>query len=368
MTIIIFIMTLAFIIIIQSAIPFLLKRTIVFGVSIPEPNTGDHTLSSYKRMYAGVVFTTGSIALIVYLLWALMNPLSEEQLVLTGLAIQMGTLLLSMVLYLYFHMKTMKLKRSEQWGSDRKYIRIADLQSHAKDEMLPWFMYVIPMLVTVGLIVYTASQYSLLPDMIPTHWGPSGQPDAFSEKSPFSSVALLLILFIIQAMMIGVNIAIKKSGIKLTAKKKKTSQLQQIAVRKYTSWFLLLLSVFVTILIGFFQLTTIHEGFQNPSLMLALPLVFLIVILIATGIYAFKVGQGGSRIAISVEEEESIGSTDTDDDHHWKFGVFYVNRQDPSIFIEKRFGIGWGINFGNPLGYLLLFLPILLILLIAIFL
>lgn len=368
MSLTIFIITLAFMIVIQSAIPFLLKRTIVFGVLIPETNTNDQALSSYKNTYSRIVFSTGLIALVAYLLWALMNPLSEEQIVFAGLAIQMGTLLLSMVLYLYFHTKTTKLKRSQQWGSDVKHIQIADLQSHAKDEMLPSTMYAIPMFITIGLIVYTSTQYNLLPDMIPTHWGPSGQPDAFSRKTPFSAVALLLILLITQGMMIGINVAIKKSGIKLNTKKKKESQLQQLAFRKYTSWFLLMLSVLVTILIGFFQLTTIHEGFQNPSLMLALPLGFLFVILIATGIYAFKVGQGGSRIDVSVKEDESTGSTDHDDAKNWKFGVFYVNKHDPSIFVEKRFGVGWGINFGNSLGYLLLFVPVLLIVVVAAFL
>lgn len=368
MSLTIFIITLAFMIGIQSAIPFLLKRTVVFGVSIPETHTNEQALSSYKRQYAWIVFSTGFTLLIAYLILALVNPLSEDQLVLTGLAIQMGTLLLSMVLYLYFHTKTTQLKRAGEWGSTTKQIRIADLQSHTKDEMLPPFMYALPMFITVGLIAYTASQYHSLPDMIPTHWGPSGQPDAFSPKTPFSAVALLLILLITQGMMIGVNHAIKRSGIKLNTRKKKSSQIQQLAFRKYTSWFLLLTSVLVTVLISFFQLTTIHEGFQSPSLMLALPLGFLFVILIATGIYAFKVGQGGSRIPVAVAEEESIGSTDYDDDEHWKFGVFYVNKEDPSIFIEKRFGVGWGLNYGNPIGYFLLFAPIALILLIAFFL
>lgn len=27
---------------------------------------------------------------------------------------------------------------------------------------------------------------------------------------------------------------------------------------------------------------------------------------------------------------------------HWKLGVFYVNREDPAIFVKKRFGSGFG--------------------------
>jgi len=28
--------------------------------------------------------------------------------------------------------------------------------------------------------------------------------------------------------------------------------------------------------------------------------------------------------------------------------LFYVNRDDPALFIEKRFGVGYTLNFGHP--------------------
>lgn len=366
MSLTIFLVTIAFIVILQSAMPYLLKRTVVFGVTIPEKHTDDSALSSFKRRYFVIVFFLGLLSLLIYLFWSTTKPITEDQLVLTGLVIQTGTLLVSMALYLYFHAKTTKLKRLNKWGSELKQLRIADLQSHSKDAMLPSFMYVLPMLVSIGLIAYTASQYSLLPDMIPMHWGPDGQADAFSPKTPFSSISLLLILVVFQAMMVGINIAIKQSGIKLNAGKKKSSQLQQLAFRKYSSWLLLMMTILLTILFGFLQLTTIHEEFQNAALMLAVPLGFLLVILLITAIFAFKVGQGGTRLAVSVDEKELVDITNEDNDVHWKLGVFYVNKQDPSIFVEKRFGVGWSINFGNPVGYLILFLPIALVLLITI--
>lgn len=367
MSLAIFLVTLAFMIVLQSAMPFLLKRTLVFGVTIPEKFAMDPSLASYRRRFSSIIFMTGIIAFIAFLVWSTTTHATEEQLVWIGLAIQSGLLLLSMALYLYFHAKTTELKQANKWGTSLKQIRVADLQSHAKDAMLPSSMYVLPILVTIGLVIYTVTQYSLLPDMIPTHWGANGQPDAFSPKTPFSSIALLIILLVMQVMMLGINIATKQSGIKLNSSKKKSSQIQQLAFRKYTSWFLLMTTILLTILFGFLQLTTIHVGFQNVSLMMGLPLGFLLVILISSAVYAFKVGQGGSRIAVSVAEEENIGVTDEDNDAHWKLGVFYVNKQDPTIFVEKRFGVGWSINFGNPIGYLIIFVPLLLILLVAFF-
>ncbi len=365
MALIIFLIIIGFITIMQSAIPFLLRRTIAFGVTIPEGHTDDLTVALYKRIYATILFMTGLISLIAYFIWSKNSNLSEETTVLTGLAIQFGILFLSMGLYFYFHAKTTQLKHTNEWGANLKQVRIAELAIRTKDEMLPSFVYALPMIITVGLIAYTATQYSNIPEMIPTHWGPNGKADAFSEKTPFSVIALLLILLVMQGMMLGINVFTKQSGIKLNVAKSKSSQVQQLSFRKYTSWLLFMTSVLMTVLFGFLQLTTIHEGLGNAALMLTVPLGFLLIILISTAVYAFKVGQSGSRIDVAIEEESPDGITDVDDDKYWKAGVLYVNKNDPSIFVEKRFGIGWTINFGNPIGYVILFVPLLLILVIT---
>ncbi|WP_329740154.1 DUF5808 domain-containing protein [Enorma massiliensis] len=39
---------------------------------------------------------------------------------------------------------------------------------------------------------------------------------------------------------------------------------------------------------------------------------------------------------------------DYDDDELWRLGVFYVNREDSSVVVPRRFGIGWAMNWGNP--------------------
>jgi uncharacterized membrane protein len=33
---------------------------------------------------------------------------------------------------------------------------------------------------------------------------------------------------------------------------------------------------------------------------------------------------------------------------HWRFRGMYVNRQDPALFVPRRDGSGWTINFGRP--------------------
>jgi uncharacterized membrane protein len=41
-------------------------------------------------------------------------------------------------------------------------------------------------------------------------------------------------------------------------------------------------------------------------------------------------------------------------DRYWKAGIFYVNPGDPAVFVEKRFGIGYTVNFGRPAAWVIL--------------
>jgi hypothetical protein len=35
----------------------------------------------------------------------------------------------------------------------------------------------------------------------------------------------------------------------------------------------------------------------------------------------------------------------------WVVGVLYVNRNDPRLFVEKRSGLGWTLNFAHPIAW-----------------
>jgi uncharacterized membrane protein len=37
----------------------------------------------------------------------------------------------------------------------------------------------------------------------------------------------------------------------------------------------------------------------------------------------------------------------TENDEFWKWGIMYNNPNDPTIWVEKRVGIGWTLNFAH---------------------
>jgi uncharacterized membrane protein len=42
------------------------------------------------------------------------------------------------------------------------------------------------------------------------------------------------------------------------------------------------------------------------------------------------------------------------DDRYWRWGLIYFNRADPAFLVEKRFGIGYTLNFAHPFAWALL--------------
>ena len=356
-----FLTIILFLILLEMTIPFLVKRSIVFGVFIPDEFVSDPKLVSYKKRYALLVLMIGAVAVSLFLLLSLNGNPKEALQVLYGIAILFSILLLSASLYFYFHAKTLQRKKEMKWGENLKQVKMTDLSVRSQDMMLSSPIFLIPMIVTLSVIGYTALKYNMLPEQIPTHWGVDGKPDAFTAKSLFSAHSLSFVVLIMQLMFFGIHETTKRSGIKLSATRQEASRIRQLTLRKYSSLFLFIVNVLITLLFSFLQLQMIHPNIVDGAVVTAIPLLFLLIVLIGTVIFALKVGRAGGGVESSLKE----GISDVDDDSFWKGGVFYFNKNDPSIFVEKRFGVGWTLNLANPIGYLIILVPLIIILLIA---
>jgi uncharacterized membrane protein len=69
------------------------------------------------------------------------------------------------------------------------------------------------------------------------------------------------------------------------------------------------------------------------------------LLLVGLVVAAVKRGRDGAPATTGAADAER---------HHWKGGLLYVNRDDPKLFVPKRFGIGFTLNFGRPGAYVLL--------------
>ncbi|WP_078382209.1 DUF1648 domain-containing protein [Sutcliffiella halmapala] len=362
---ILLLVTSIFLIIVQTAIPFLMKRTVVFGVTVPIEKTKSKELMRYKKLYTLITFIFSIIILFLFFMWATLTSPTENNLVLLGTMIPFAIIMGSLSLYFYFHAKVTRLKIKDRWFQNRKQVKVSDLAIRTQDEMLSWILFTIPMFITFGLIIFTAINYHQFPNQIPIHWGPDG-PDAFTAKSIVSVFLLPLTILIMQGMFLGINEMTKKSGIKLRATSIHTSRMRQLRLRKYSSWLLFTSSVLITMMFTFLQITILHENLAHDFINILLPVIILIVTLGATAFFAIKVGKTDSDLDMEVVDDTKHEKIiEVDEDQFWKGGLIYFNKNDPSIFVEKRFGIGWTLNFARPLGYVIIFGPIVLLLLLT---
>ncbi len=86
----------------------------------------------------------------------------------------------------------------------------------------------------------------------------------------------------------------------------------------------------------------------------ALPVLPFMAGVLLLAAVAARAGQGGSRLNGNVRGLARAAGTDRDDDRFWKAGLLYVNRDDPALVVGARFGVGWALNFGKPVAWLLI--------------
>ena len=347
----------------QIFIPYLVQETIVFGVTVPEQYRKHPSLKMAKKLYTYVMTYVGLTLLIIMLVMNWTMAFSEQIQGIVFICVLFGLLAVSMIMYGINHSKILKLKKTEQWGLHLKQVRAVDLTARNRDEMLPWPFFVAPMGITALLIAFTWLNYNLMPNNIAVHWGPSGEADDWVEKTYFTVVSLPVVMLMMQCMMWGIVDSIKRSAIKLAIHHKEESLENQLKIRKFASWLVLLISYGITVLLTGLQLSNIYPELAEGKKLLPLFILFLVVVLGGVLMLVWNM----RKWRLNYTDNVPLEVTDIDEDRYWKGGIFYVNREDPSIFVEKRFGVGWTLNFANPRGYIVFVLPLVVVLLISIF-
>ena len=220
--------------------------------------------------------------------------------------------------------------------------------------ILPWG----PFVILAIAASYLRAHWSSIPARWPTHWDGNGIPNGWATAS-FLGVYFPLLIAVATSAFLLFQIwgamhtrAIRASGLPGSREER---------YRKLIVGFLIGLQYLLTGVFVWIAFTPLRsEPARIPPVGLIVTPVFAFV---AVMIFVMvRMGQGGSRVQPSEAANESHPVGDRILDRYWKAGMFYANRQDPAIFVEARFGIGYTLNFGHPIAWLsivLLFFAIL---------
>ena len=212
--------------------------------------------------------------------------------------------------------------------------------------------YPIPFIMIFLNVFFIAWYYNDIPNILPIHHDASGKVDRYGEKSVGMVFVFNLSQLFVTIIFIMVQEAIIRSKQNLNIKFPKISSEQNKVIRYKQGIFVNIISILLVISISFIQLSFI----QVIDSMISEMVFFGAVLIAIVGAVMLSV----KKQAMERKLESNIGKSEIVNsvhDEHWKGGIFYVNKEDPAIFVEQRSGNGFTINLGRPTGWFLLLLP-----------
>ncbi|KPC61569.1 DUF1648 domain-containing protein [Streptomyces chattanoogensis] len=328
--------------------PSLTGPSLPFGVRTPVARADAPVIAVRRRRYRWQVAMSGALLIAADVLLAAVAHVR-----LPG-SVPLLTAAAGLMAYSRARAAIMAVKQREDWYRGLRQGVVADTSLRTAPERFPWLWAVPALLVFAGTATLGILRYPSLPDRIPLHFNGSGGADHFAAKSiataffpvfeQAGSTALILVLTWLSFRA--------RADLDPERPTDSARRHRRFAVR--TALSLLLLAAFVNLTMLGGAWATWHGDQRVSPLLLLLPTAAGLAVVIGI---AVRTGQGGSRLPAQegAAPETKTGVVRRDDDRHWRLlGSIYINRADPAVLVQKRFGIGWTINFGNPRGVLLL--------------
>ncbi|MCZ0702958.1 putative membrane protein [Natronobacillus azotifigens] len=329
-------------------LPLLMKKTLLFGVVIPEELSDREEVVEIRKRYIRNSSISAIFISIVINIFAIM--FQSMDVLLMGIIV---LIVLFGINYVDVHKKAKTLKAEKKWTIDKKQMVVVNTSKPEEEKNSLSYYWGLPLLIMLFTFLFTFVQYSGLSEEIPHQFDIVGNPVSYRQTNFWNVFLLPLTQLGISITFYGVYKILQKAKISIQARRPLASFIQNQLAKKYWIVYILITNVVLNLYLAYIQLTVL-EVITPTTAVNVLIYGFGVAIPVIGAIYvSMKTGQSGNRIKVDVAEEVDDEIIDRDDDQHWKWGLFYYNPHDPTVFIEKRFGIGWTINWGRPLGIVL---------------
>jgi uncharacterized membrane protein len=209
-----------------------------------------------------------------------------------------------------------------------------------------WILQLSPFALLLVTAAYVAAHWSQIPDRFPVHWGVNGMPNGWSTRTTMGVWGPLYFGAGLVAVISLLAYAITHAARRLPAsggEDPRRDHPQRMAL------VLLGVEFFVAAMLSLVALLPL-TGSPGPA-----PMMITAVGIVVGVIFLSR----WHRQGIS----NSAGSAPLGDgtpDSCWKLGLFYFNPDDPALFVEKRVGIGYTINFARAAAWVILALTVIL--------
>lgn len=319
--------------------PSVAKPTVPFGVRVPPERVHDPLIAEQRRIYRRWVGGAGSALVIAGLIVGVV-----VQKVLVPVLVVVALLGVVAPAYVRARAVIRSAKRREDWYQGLRQTVTVDT-SRVTRPPFPWLWAIPALLVLAATVVFGVVRYPDLPATLTLHYTAAGTPDRTAAKSVGSAFGLVFVQAGLTVLFAVLAYAAPRFRPDLDPARPKASAGQHRRFTEAMPRLLLLFGACVNLTIAL----AAEQIWSAPASISVAPII-LPTLVGAAGllIFAVRYGQGGSRL--ETEDEPPRDAVERDDDRFWKGGLLYVNRADPAVFVPKRFGIGWTLNFGNPVA------------------
>ena len=337
--------------IVNGITPFYSRLGTPFGISVPTSHQKDPYVVKLKKtfLYQNVI---GSVLLAAPIFFFLLWDDEEQVEMVTSIYVTVAMfvfIFLSFLLYLHKRKQLRSWKEANGIRIEAKKAKIVIDTAYHKDlKVISHSVFVSAqlfiLLVTVAVTLYF---YDQIPDRFPVHWNSSNEPDRIVDKSYMTVFMLPVIQLLMIPLMFFSHYSFIKSKQKISPYLSDLSSKQSKLFRQAWSYYFLVVTVMTQLLLSGIHFFSLFFADKGAQWIIGMTIPFVVIIVGYSVYLTWKYGQGGEKLFLNEAGELPDEVTEADEERYWKWGVWYYNPEDPSIFVEKRFGIGSTLNMAR---------------------
>lgn len=328
--------------------PGISRRGISFGIAIPTSEWNGGPVRALRKSWRRTLAILSGLLFLPVCWFLFAGDLNSPVTALVFTAAILLQTLLTGICYLVWHRRMRRIKETSGWEKSARLIAMASTEGGVQTAAASGF-WLLPMpLIALATAAFGLYFYDRVPDMIPMHFNAQGVADRIVPKSATALLVIPLGQLFLSVTFFFAWLSIRLSKQQLDPDAPEESLAQNRRFRRAWSAFLVRAGIAMTLMFVPIQLTMM--GMLDQMWFIVGIVLTTVLILADTVRLSLRYGQGGSR-AGTVKTTDGT-RIDRNDDRFWKLGSFYWNPEDPALFVEKRFGIGWTMNYARPLAWI----------------
>lgn len=326
------------------SLPHIVRGGLLFGVYVGE-QTEDVTRELRVTWTRGCLLAMTASLAVGFAISGAGAPVAGN---LTGTAV---LLLGALILYLRVHGKAVQLAPAEVSRDIERVTAILD----GRTNRVKVFTIITALACTalsVAVEAYALMGYRAMPDLVPEWGGLIGGASGLTGKSVVAVMVVptLNIVFTPFLAVLAVLTAMAKRSPRTGPAQHAIDA--QSSFRAANAVLFSVNAMLLCMLLSLVSVQIVRYGLSRTSSLGAGVwwLGGVVIVWMAGGLFwlMHHFGQGGARLEGDVQDAPLGGGLA--DDRRWVAGLLYVDKDDPSIMVEKRFGIGYTLNYGNRIA------------------